>query len=191
MHILTITYRSTNYYILDNGKVKLLVDAGWPGTLGEFKHAFSRKGIAIKEINYILATHYHPDHAGLVHDIKDEGSKLIVTEEQVAYIPLLKDYIKPGVDYRDIEMHDNIVISIQGSAVFLNSIGFKGQVVYTPGHSDDSITLLLDTGEAFIGDLPPNYFSADSNDAVAISWQNLRKLGARKIYPGHVRPFAV
>jgi len=191
MHILTITYRSTNYYVLDNGKTKLLVDAGWPGTLGEFRYTLRKKGIVLKDINYMLATHYHPDHAGLAQDIKDAGAKLIVIEEQVAYVPQLKNYIKPGVQYNDIKSEGNIVISIQGSNAFLNSIGFRAQIVYTPGHSDDSITLLLDTGEAFIGDLPPNYFSKDSNDAVGESWQHLRRLGAKKIYPGHANPFSM
>jgi len=30
MKIINVGYSSTNYYLLDNDKVKLLVDAGWP-----------------------------------------------------------------------------------------------------------------------------------------------------------------
>lgn len=185
MNLITITYRSTNYFILDNGKVKLLIDAGWPGTLGEFKHALQRKGIDIASINYILATHYHPDHAGLVQDIKDAGAKLIVTEEQLPFIPKLKEHIKPGTAFNDIRLDDNIVISTQHSRVFLKTLGFHGQVIYTPGHSDDSISVMLESGEAYIGDLPPANAAFD-NKQVATSWQKLKQAGIIKVFPAHV-----
>ena len=35
----------------------------------------------------------------------------------------------------------------------LQSIGVRGEILETPGHSDDRISLLLDSGVAFIGDL--------------------------------------
>jgi len=66
--------------------------------------------------------------------------------------------------------------------------------VLTPGHSDDSVSLLLDNGFAFTGDLPPpSMVTDDIAAAVARSWKELRSRGATTIYPGHgpVRPLAV
>ncbi len=185
MQIIPITYRSTNYYILDNGKVKLLVDAGWPGTLGEFKHVLQKMDVKTESINYVLPTHYHPDHAGLVQELKEMGVKLIVIEEQLPFIPLLLKYIKQGVQHKPIKLDDNIVLSITNCRAFLDKLGFNGHIVHTPGHSDDSITLVLDTGEAFTGDLPPNYFSSEKDNPVNKSWMKLYNLGAVKIYPAH------
>ena len=34
--------------------------------------------------------------------------------------------------------------------------GIQGRVLHTPGHSPGSMTLLLDSGEAFVGDLAMN-----------------------------------
>ena len=185
MQIITISYHSTNYYILDNGKGKLLIDAGWPGTFGEFKHVLQKKDIKIDSINYLVVTHYHPDHAGLVQELKDSGLKLIVFEEQKAFIPLFKNYIKPGVQCKEITLDDNIVLQITESRKFLKKLGFKGEVVYTPGHSNDSVTLILDTGEAFTGDLPPNYFSDDETCLVNKSWKKLAAIGVTTVYPGY------
>jgi len=185
MQVVTITYRSTNYYLLDNGKIKLLVDAGWPGNLAAFKHALQTKGINITGINYLLITHYHPDHAGLAQELKELGVKLIAIDCQLPFIPALENYIKPGSNHKPIIRNDNIVITIEGSRQFLNDLGFNAQILHTPGHSDDSITLVLDTGEAFTGDLPPNYFTGDATNEVDKSWQKLGAAGVNKIYPGH------
>ena len=35
----------------------------------------------------------------------------------------------------------------------LNDFGVSGKVIHTPGHSPRSISILLDTGEALVGDL--------------------------------------
>jgi len=183
MQIINTGYLSTNYYILCNPGVMLLIDAGWPGTFQQFKHVLQKKDIRAEEINYLLITHYHPDHAGLVQEIKDIGTKLIVIEEQLPAIPLFKNYIKPGVHYKPINPDDNIVLSTAGSRGFLKKLGFDGEIIHTPGHSDDSVTLVLDSGEAFTGDLPPENFS--DNPFLSESWKKLKALGASKIYPGH------
>ena len=182
MNIVNVGYRSTNYYVLADSRPKLLVDAGWPGTLPEFQHACKRAGIDLASIPYILATHFHPDHAGLVQELKRLGAKLILLETQVAAVPLLKTQVKPQDHYVEITVTDNILLKIAESRAFLAKIGIGGEIVSTPGHSDDSVTLLLDAGAAFTGDLtaPP---AAD--EVAQASWAKLRTLGAKTIYPGH------
>jgi hydroxyacylglutathione hydrolase len=39
----------------------------------------------------------------------------------------------------------------------LLEFGVDGRIVHTPGHTSGSISLLLDSGEAFVGDLAVNY----------------------------------
>jgi glyoxylase-like metal-dependent hydrolase (beta-lactamase superfamily II) len=55
---------SANYCVLDGGHARLLVDAGMPGTLPKLLANLRRSGIALASISHLLATHYHPDHAG-------------------------------------------------------------------------------------------------------------------------------
>ncbi|MFM7678210.1 MAG: MBL fold metallo-hydrolase, partial [Roseiflexaceae bacterium] len=63
--IINVGYRSTNYWVISAGTSRLLVDIGWPGSLGTMKANLAQKGIPLPEIRYALATHYHIDHAGL------------------------------------------------------------------------------------------------------------------------------
>lgn len=191
MNIIHIRYRTTNYYILDNGSYRLLIDAGWPGSLGEFKHALQVKGFKLADIDFILVTHYHPDHAGLTQDIKNTGAKLMVMHVQQAYIPLLKTKVKPNTNFIDIADSNNIVISISNSRAFLQTIGFNGEVLHTPSHSDDSITLVLDSGDTFIGDLQPGCISGEDDSPAQKDWHALQGIGVKKIYPGHAAPFSL
>jgi glyoxylase-like metal-dependent hydrolase (beta-lactamase superfamily II) len=145
-----------------------------------------RKGITFQEIGYLLITHYHPDHAGLAQEVKAKGARLIVLEQQLAAIPMLKSYMKPVNPYVPITLHDNLRMRTSESRVFLTGIGIAGEIIGTPGHSDDSISLVLDEGIAFTGDLPPPGFVDErASAAVRQSWDTLRALHVRMISPGH------
>jgi len=61
--------------------------------------------------------------------------------------------------------------------------------VITDYHSPDSISLLLDNGEAIIGDLPPEGQMLPDDQHAIRNWDLLRKMGARDIYPSHAMPF--
>src|SRR5438067_13275460 len=104
MNIVNVGYRSTNYYVLADNKPRLLIDAGWPGTLGMMRHTGERMGIRLADIPYQLVTHYHPDHAGLVQELRQLGVHLIVVDTQLAGIPLLSTYVKPEDNYTEIEL---------------------------------------------------------------------------------------
>ena len=185
--IVNVGYRSTNYWVISEGRSRLLVDLGWPGTMGTMRANLNRMGVPLNEIKYGLATHYHIDHAGLAQELKQAGVPLLVLEAQVTAIPLLKSWTKPADRYVDIATHDNVTISFPESRTVLGRIGIVGEILHTPGHSDDSVSLLLEDGSVFTGDLtPPTLIGEDEAGAVAAaSWRLLRERGATRIYPGH------
>lgn len=61
--------------------------------------------------------------------------------------------MKPADTYTDITLLDNVTISCADSRATLAGIGISGEIVHTPCHSDDSVSLLLDDGSVFTGDL--------------------------------------
>jgi glyoxylase-like metal-dependent hydrolase (beta-lactamase superfamily II) len=81
----------------------------------------------------------------------------------------------------------------------LSEFGIPGRILYTPGHSAGSVSILLNGGEALVGDLGMNKFPlrlspglpifADDPSAVIASWEMLLDAGARVIYPAHGKPF--
>lgn len=184
--IANVGYRSTNYWVISAGNSRLLVDIGWPGTMGTMRARLNRMGIPLQEIRYALATHYHMDHAGLAQEFKNAGVPLLVLETQSAAIPLMKRHIKPRDNYVEVALCDNVNISFAESRAVLAKIGIGGEILRTPGHSDDSVSLLLDDGSVFTGDLTPLALATEEDKAaVAASWRLLRERGARRVFPAH------
>jgi len=182
--IVNVGYRPTNYWVISAGKSRLLVDIGWPGSMGLMRANLNRMSVPLDEIRYALATHYHIDHAGLAQEFKNAGVRLLVLETQISAIPLMKSHVKPRDKYVEIARDGNGEISFAESRTVLANLGISGEILSTPGHSEDSISLLLDDGSVFTGDLPLNELAGD-NAAVAASWRLLRAHGATRVYPGH------
>lgn len=190
--IVNVGYRSTNFWVVSAGRNRLLVDLGWPGKAASLFANLERMGVPLPEIRYGVATHYHIDHAGAAQDLKDRGVPLLVMQEQVHAIPLMKQFIKPADNYTEIRTNDNVVIATGESREFLKRIGIDGEILHTPGHSDDSVTLVLDIGCAFTGDLTMESMVAQEDPAVvARSWQLLRERRVSTIYPGHGAPYYI
>lgn len=184
--IVNVGYSSTNYWVVSAGASRLQVDLGYPGTMGTMRANLNRMGVPLSEIRYALATHYHIDHAGLAQEFKLAGVPLLVLDAQVSAIPQIKKWTKPQDRYVEITTDDNVTITVAKSRAVLEALGIAGEIVHTPGHSDDSVSLMLDDGSAFTGDLTPLALASEGNaDALAASWRLLRECGAKRIYPGH------
>ncbi len=186
MNIVNVGYDSTNYYLLDAKGGKLLIDCGWPGTLPKFMAELKRKGVSIKEIKYLLVTHFHPDHAGLAQELKNLGIKLVLLESQVDFIAPFADFFKgKNFPYAAITQSDNLILKFEDSRKFLAGIGIEGEIIPTPGHSDDSVTLILDEGLAFTGDLHPLFVTPEEDHVTRASWDRIHRHKVTRIFPAH------
>ena len=186
--IVNVGYRSTNFWVITAGRTRLLVDLGWMGMLGAMRAELQRKGMSLTDITHGFATHYHMDHAGLAQELKASGMLLIITPEQLAGAAVMKQHAKAQDHFVDVVLDDGRtrVLPLNESRAFLKGIGIDGELIHTPGHSDDSVSLLLDDGSVFTGDLThPGFATEEDADVVARSWQALRDRGAQTVYPGH------
>lgn len=187
--ILNAGYRSTNFWVLSSGRARLLVDLGWPGQLGALLAALRRLDVPIEEITHGFATHYHIDHAGCAEELKAHGMTLVVTPEQVDAMPAMARWTKPADRYVPITMRQTRLVPIAESRAFLATLGFDGAFVHTPGHSADSVSLVLDSGEAFTGDLTlPSLATEADAPTVEASWAALAAHGVTTVYGGHAPP---
>lgn len=186
MNILNVGYDSTNYYLLEVKGGKLLIDCGWPGTLPKFMAELKRKGVPVSEIKYLLVTHFHPDHAGIVQDLKKLGIKFVLLESQVdALAPFAEFFAGKNLPFLAITQQDNLLLKFADSRKFLASVGIAGEILPTPGHSDDSVTLLLDEGFAFTGDLPPLFMVAEEDQVTRASWDRIYQHKVTRVFPAH------
>lgn len=194
MNVINLSYDSTNYYLIQSNSGWIMIDTGWPGTLSKYLNLLKQKNINLNEIKYLIVTHFHPDHAGLVQDIKNFGASLILHNIQVPYLDELRIFFsrKPQYPFKDIDANNNIVVSSVESRLFLQKIGIKGEIISTPGHSNDSVSLVIDGCCAFTGDLPGLMFvDLESNPEVNESWKLIQNYRVKTIYPGHGYTFSM
>jgi glyoxylase-like metal-dependent hydrolase (beta-lactamase superfamily II) len=214
----TIRYSGTNYYLLRAKGGYLLIDAGWNGKMSVFLKKMYEAGIDPREVNYIMVTHHHHDHAALVNELRTiMGAKLILHKKQVDLLKngntetaktkqynlslklldrALRLFIR--LSYPPIFTKDkDIVIGDDGREV-LKEIGINGVIVDTPGHSEDSITLITDDGKAYCGDAAMNIcgikpYPIEAEDYIVVkeSWARIISSGAKILFPSHGKEFSV
>lgn len=155
--ITKLKYGNTNTFFIRGNEGGLLVDTDYAGTLSSFYRAIKANGIKMSDITYILATHYHPDHIGLVSELMSQNIKLLLIDTQIPYIHFADEIFERDkrLNYKPINIDNATVICLEESRTFLKSIGINGEIVSTPSHNKDSISLILDSGECFVGDLEP------------------------------------
>ena len=84
--VVKLKYGNTNTFLIRGIYGSLLVDTDVAGTLHGFYRAIKSCGIQISEITYVLATHYHPDHMGLISELMKQGVKLLLMDCQCAHV---------------------------------------------------------------------------------------------------------
>lgn len=206
----------TNTYLI-RGQGAVLIDPGEPGVSRKVLRKLDARTGGLPDIGLILTTHGHFDHVGCGEELRAElGAKLAIhrgdsgwlTEGTLA-IPsgltpwgrclnaVARTVVPAFVRPKPIEP-DWI---LERDEISLREYGIPGRIIHTPGHTAGSVTLLLTSGEAFVGDAAMNLFPfsvgpslpciGDDLDLVRRSWRRLIEMGARTIYPGHGRPFAI
>lgn len=186
-----LRYSNTNTYLVKGEAGVLLFDTGWAGTFGQFTKVLGERNEQAQRIDCLFVSHFHPDHMGIAQEIADLGVTMVVLEEQRDFIHsadsvFAKDPKTSFVPIRDEEV---TLLAAEDSRQFLGRLGIAGEILYTPGHSDDSITLWLDEGIALVGDLNPLYeLPMHQGTQIAESWERVLARKPKKIYYGHARP---
>ena len=199
-----------------------LIDTGYENGYKHFCKLLKKKGIAPQDIRYLFLTHAHDDHAGFLNELLTDIPNLTVIADEKAlnvlrkgqnpftggctgrlaltfckfmgllgkgkhlFPPLEKEYENKLFLISDENIHD------------LDEV-LGGKIIRTPGHTADSMSLLLNDGTLFCGDAAMNGFPSVNNVTIwaknmqdfACSWEKIIALKPKKIYPGHGKPFLV
>ncbi|MEZ5069926.1 MAG: MBL fold metallo-hydrolase [Bacteroidales bacterium] len=190
MTVHRIRYKSTSCYFLVVSSGILAFDAGWPGTFGAYRDAMKQEGLRPADIRWLLVSHFHMDHAGLAGLLVERGVEFAVFPNQLPFIGAMERLISgKEAGYTPIDPNRTTRLELSGSRSWLADRGISGEVIPTDGHGADHVSLVLDSGEAFIGDLAPLSSIGPEDEASRKNWQTLRTMGARQIYPAHAEPF--
>ncbi len=190
MMIHELKYSNTNTYLIEGEKGYILFDTGWAGTFPAFCRCMGDLKIPVQKIRYILISHFHPDHCGTAQEIASYGPVIAVMDVQQEYIHAADPVFakEQNRHFRRINDEEIRIIPLAESRSFLLETGLDGEIIHTPGHSDDSISLFLDDGSLFVGDLNPLYeLSMHKGTLIEDSWNRLLDLHPKRIYYGHAR----
>ena len=185
--MIRLRYGNTNTFYLPGNR--LLIDTDWAGTLPAFYKALKAAGLGIGDISFVLTTHFHPDHCGLVGELQKLGVTLLLMDVQRPYVhgPDAIFARDKRISYTPVNEAAARVLSCAESRAFLAALGLDGEIVSTPSHSPDSVSVVLDNGNCFAGDLEPLAYLAayEDNPPLRKDWEELRRRGARRIFFGH------
>ena len=143
-----------NSYVVHVPEGDLVVDAG-----AEPEKIF---GCLKNPIAAILVTHGHPDHVGVLEEVRSETGAPVYMHSKDAEGAGVMDY-EPLEDGRDLEL-----------------AGATIRVLHTPGHSPGSVTFVIGRDQ-LVGDLIlPG--SVGRTDLFGGSWEEI-ELSIRKVMP--------
>lgn len=185
-----LKYGNTNTFFISGTNGNLLIDTDYAGTIALFYKAIKEKNIKVSDITYILATHYHPDHIGLVSELMEKGVKLLIIDKQLPFIHFSDEIFKKDkiLNYKPINEDKSVIININESRKFLKNLGINGTIVNTKSHSEDGIALILDDGEIFVGDLEPKEYlnSYEENKKLKNDWDIIMAYNPKIINYAHI-----
>jgi endoribonuclease LACTB2 len=185
--MISFRYRSTAYYLIpSSGGGLLAFDAGWPCSLREYQRSMKEAGYGFGRLRWAIVSHFHMDHAGLIRDFQDAGIECLAFEGQLEAIDAMEAIIAPKYPgYARIRKDALRPMRAAEGAGYLASIGIAASVVPTPGHSEDSVSLVTEGGEACVGDLYPEEQLMPGDAACRASWDRIRAAGGLRFFYSH------
>ena len=183
-----LKYGNTNTFFIQGSHSGLLVDTDYAGTMPAFYQALKHSGISIKDIEYVMATHYHPDHMGLISELMKQGTKLLLFDVQKnAVHDSDRIFARDRISYTPIDEAQAVIIPCEESRDFLKKMGITGEIIPAVSHSEDSVALILDHGECLAGDLEPfEYIEAyEDNFRLKDDWERILAFHPKRVFFAH------
>jgi glyoxylase-like metal-dependent hydrolase (beta-lactamase superfamily II) len=211
MTIHPLRLRYSNAYLVVGAR-PILVDTGSRGDAARIVAGCAAAGVSIRDLALILHTHVHSDHFGNTADLATEARC------PVAYHPGDRPLAVRGNNgpLRGVGLRGRILARLLHHRPFrtravdvdaedgmrLDEFGVAASVLHTPGHTPGSISVVLDSGDAIIGDVimggyaggairptKPNFhYFADDLPLAMTSLDRILARVSGRLYVGHGGP---
>ena len=201
-----------NAYVV-YGRRPILIDSGTADEAPRLVKDLDGLGIRRGELALIVLTHGHADHGGGAKRIHDDWHAPIVAgagdvamlqsghNRPLKPMSVTARLLRPFVDKSFIPYTPDIVAS---GPIDLRPYGVDARIIPAPGHTPGSQVVLLDDGDAFMGDLllggylggamfagsPGTHYFHDDRAHAEAQICVVIKSGARRLYLGHGGPVA-
>ena len=208
---------NTWLYPIEDGWV--MIDTGYENSYIPVVKKLRKLHIQPEEVRYLFLTHAHDDHAGFLEEwmTKHPHTQVIAHQESIGglrkgqngfdggcstlsaflFCQLMALLGKGDHCYPKLkEEHLEQIVTLNADNQPRIEAALNGKILFTPGHTVDSISLVVD-GNLFCGDaamdgIPSSHkitIWVEDKAAFEKSWDVMMASGARKIYPAHGSPF--
>lgn len=210
--ITPINLRATRAFLI-TGDAHVLVDTGSPGDARRILRELGRRGLDPRDLSLIVITHAHYDHVGSLRELAAaSGAPVAASREEAPYVtagttpPASAEGRLGSQLLRLVPLRDRMAGQGYEPDILIDDrfdlapYGVTGDVVPTPGHTMGSLSVVLDAGQAIIGDLlmgrfslagPPAaaFFAADK-EATRASVASLLEADVHTFYTTHGGPYS-
>lgn len=213
--IKTISLDGTNCYLVKTDGGYILIDTNFPFQRNKFEKTLEREGCRPGNLKLIVITHGDIDHTGngaylrekykariAMHDgdtemcmndgiTRDRGEMPKDFPLLLMILWLLRGFLRFAVGQMlwrkpfDRFEPDLLLEGDQSLAEY----GFDAKILYTPGHSKGSISILTASGDLICGDAFNNIQGRILKSIDEGGFEMLKALGIKTFYPGHGKPF--
>jgi glyoxylase-like metal-dependent hydrolase (beta-lactamase superfamily II) len=195
----------SNAYLINTEKGYILVDAGMENKINKVQGVLTEISAEWEDIILIIITHVHPDHVGSLYDLKEKTkAKVLVHEKEKKLLKEGKTDFPKGTTFlsKMISKFGNLFLEGEFKTVDpditindcynLKKYGVEGKVIHTPGHTEGSLSVIIEEKNIICGDtlfniLPNSVYPPFANDKKQLieSWKKINEYSCDKFYPGH------
>lgn len=184
--------RGSHVYLVRGRSRNVLIDTGLQQTIGALEEGLATLGLAAGDIDLVILTHEHIDHAGGAP--RFAGHSMIAAHRLAAnkvttqddFALMTQAFGASAADFRvDIHFEDGAVIDLGTHEL---------NIIHTPGHTSGGVCLyepgqrLLFSGDMmFAGGIMGGVFGSGNISDYIGSLKQLRNLRLDAILPGHGR----
>lgn len=197
MRIYNVGSRIMNTYVYAIETGYVMIDTGYEHNFKNVIKRSKKQGIEMSEIKYVFLTHAHDDHAGFLNELLSNFPNIKVIINVKALPTLLKGqnsfvggcssmlslifckimklfgkgkHLFPAIDKQYLDRF--IKVSSQNISSIENEL--KGKILFTPGHTSDSISLKIGR-IIFCGDAAMNGFPSQKKITIPFKKSDLAK----------------
>ncbi len=209
--IRTLTFRWVNAYLVKTDAGFVLIDTAMSSNRATIERELRAAGCNPGDLRLIVITHGDPDHSGNASYLRAKhGAKIAMHKAETAAVergnmflsrgslPPLRRVMKPLMSLFRLRKRDRFTPDLcleDGDR--LTEYGLDATILHVPGHSAGSIAVLTDDGSFFSGDFLENRTRpsiatlVDDAEALKASFERVKTLDIRTVYPGHGKPFTM
>ena len=164
-----------NFFLLQVGEKYIAIDTGSDRTQTE--NELQKLGISADDVIAVFITHSHYDHVGSLHLFDEATMYTGDTEFQYATVSRFSPLVFELPDIPHIIMVDGESVELYGRTI---------QCIYSPGHTSDSVSFLVDGRYLFVGDLFVTLNNAQDGELQVLSRENVLDIDdVEYIFTGH------